>query len=136
MVSLRFTPPSTRRRIALEEGKCKEIADDAEADLALALPALEKAMSEVDKLDSASISEVKAYTTPPALVGLVLSGVMTIFGVGTDWVSGAGGQRTSGRAPRLRHVRFYFLPSPAGLCEEEDRRVGLPPPGCVAAVIC
>ena len=38
----------TRRpRALLQEGKCKEIADEANADLAEALPALEKAMAEV-----------------------------------------------------------------------------------------
>ena len=36
----------------------REIADDAEADLAEALPALERAMIEVDRLDAASITEV------------------------------------------------------------------------------
>lgn len=35
------------------------IADDAQADLAVAMPALEKAMSEVDKLDKTSITEVR-----------------------------------------------------------------------------
>jgi hypothetical protein len=31
------------------------------------MPALEKAMEEVDKLDKGSVSEVKAYTEPPLL---------------------------------------------------------------------
>ena len=41
--------------IAKEELECKEIADDAEADLAIALPALNAALEEVDKLDKSSI---------------------------------------------------------------------------------
>jgi len=41
----------TRNMIfALQEGKCKRLQTDAEADLALALPALEKAMLEVESL--------------------------------------------------------------------------------------
>ena len=45
-------------RIGQEAAECKEISDDAEADLAIAMPALEKAMEEVEKLDKSSISEV------------------------------------------------------------------------------
>ena len=46
-------------RIAKEEISCKEIADDAEADLAKALPALNNALEEVDKLDKSSIRCVR-----------------------------------------------------------------------------
>jgi dynein heavy chain, axonemal len=42
-------------------------------------------MEEVDKLDKSSISEVKAYTKPPALVETVLQAVMILFGKPTDW---------------------------------------------------
>ena len=45
-------------RIGLEAIECKAISDDAEADLAIAMPALEKAMEEVDALDKSAISEV------------------------------------------------------------------------------
>lgn len=38
--------------------ECQVIADDAQADLAVAMPALEKAMIEVDKLDKTAITEV------------------------------------------------------------------------------
>ncbi len=38
--------------------ECQVIADDAQADLAVAMPALEKAMMEVDKLDKTAITEV------------------------------------------------------------------------------
>lgn len=72
-------------RIGLEAAECKAISDDAEADLAIAMPALEKAMEEVEKLDKGSISEVKAYTKPPALVETVLQGVMILFNKPTDW---------------------------------------------------
>jgi dynein heavy chain len=51
------------------------------------MPALEKAMEEVDKIDKGSISEVKAYTKPPALVETVMQAVMILFGKGTDWAS-------------------------------------------------
>lgn len=74
-------------RIGQEAKECKAISDDAEADLAVAMPALEKAMAEVDKLDKNSVSEVKAYTKPPALVETVLQAVMILFGKPTDWAT-------------------------------------------------
>ena len=74
-------------RIGLEAAECKAISDDAEADLAIAMPALEKAMEEVEKLDKGAISEVKAYTKPPAAVETVLQAVMILFGKPTDWAS-------------------------------------------------
>lgn len=46
-------------RIGKDAMECQVIADDAQADLAVAMPALERAMAEVDKLDKTSITEVK-----------------------------------------------------------------------------
>ena len=67
-------------RIGKEQIEAEKIADDAERDLGRALPALEKAMEEVEKLDKSSISEVKSFTTPPDAVVMVLSAVMILFG--------------------------------------------------------
>ncbi|CAM9519817.1 unnamed protein product, partial [Discosporangium mesarthrocarpum] len=67
-------------KIAKEEVECKAIADDAQADLAVAMPALEKAMIEVDKLDKTAITEVKSFTKPPPLVETVMAAVMTLMG--------------------------------------------------------
>jgi dynein heavy chain len=94
----------TAARISVDEKKVKAIAADAEADLAYALPALEKAMAEVDKLDNASISEVKAYAKPPDAVLLVLSGVMTLFNVPVDWASA---KKKIGESDFLRQLRSY-----------------------------
>ena len=74
-------------RIKKEELECKAIADDAEADLGRALPALEKAMAEVDKLDKGSITEVKSYATPPKPVMTTMEAVMILFKGRTDWAS-------------------------------------------------
>ena len=74
-------------RISHEAAECKAISDDAEADLAIAMPALERAMEEVEKLDKSSVSEVKAYTKPPALVETVMQAVMVLFGKPIDWPS-------------------------------------------------
>ena len=83
----RKTVEADSLRIGKEEKECMAIAADAEADLAIAMPALEKAMLEVEKLDKGSISEVKAYASPPKPVATTLSCVMTLFGKPTDWAS-------------------------------------------------
>lgn len=46
-------------KIGKDAMECQVIADDAQADLAVAMPALERAMAEVDKLDKTAITEVK-----------------------------------------------------------------------------
>ena len=74
-------------RISNEEIECKKIAADAEADLGKALPALNRAMQEVDKLDKSSISEVKAYASPPPAVEMVLNAVMLLFNLKPDWAT-------------------------------------------------
>lgn len=60
---MRFSPHGVQveqesERIGKDAMECQVIADDAQADLAVAMPALEKAMAEVDKLDKTSITEV------------------------------------------------------------------------------
>ncbi|RHY32696.1 hypothetical protein DYB32_002341, partial [Aphanomyces invadans] len=55
-------------RILKEEIETKKIADDAQTDLDEALPALAKAMAEVELLDKKSIAEVKVYSQPPEAV--------------------------------------------------------------------
>ncbi|RHZ28318.1 hypothetical protein DYB31_011361, partial [Aphanomyces astaci] len=55
-------------RILKEEIETKKIADDAQTDLDEALPALAKAMAEVELLDKKAIAEVKVYSQPPEAV--------------------------------------------------------------------
>uniref|UniRef100_A0A7S2RVL0 Dynein heavy chain n=1 Tax=Mucochytrium quahogii TaxID=96639 RepID=A0A7S2RVL0_9STRA len=44
-------------------------------------------MAEVDKLDKGSISEVKAYASPPPAVEMVLNAVMLLFTLKPDWAT-------------------------------------------------
>ena len=75
-------------RIAKVAAEANAIAEECtERDLSVALPALEKAMKEVDKLDKSSITEVKNYSTPPDAVVMVLSACMILFKKPTDWKS-------------------------------------------------
>ncbi len=91
-------------RISIEAEECKAISDDAEADLAVAMPALERAMEEVDKLDKSSVSEVKAYSKPPPLVETVLQAVMILFGKPTDWASA---KTVLGQSNFLAQIKAY-----------------------------
>jgi dynein heavy chain len=75
-------------RIGREAAETNAIAEEAERDLGVALPALNKAMAEVDKLQKGDISEVKAYSKPPTLVVTTMAAVMTLFKGKTDWTSG------------------------------------------------
>ncbi|OQR83321.1 dynein heavy chain [Achlya hypogyna] len=74
-------------RIYKEEVETKKIADDAQKDLDEALPALAKAMAEVDLLDKKSIAEVKVYSQPPEAVSLVMCAVMVLFGLTPTWAT-------------------------------------------------
>jgi dynein heavy chain, axonemal len=76
----------------------------AQADLAVAMPALEKALSEVDKLDKNAITEVKAYSKPPPLVETVLAAVMVLFGKSTDWATA---KQVLGRGDFLQSIKGY-----------------------------
>jgi len=90
--------------IGKEEIECKAIADDAEAELNVALPALQKAMAEVEKLDKGAISEVKAYKSPPKQVETVLAAVMILFSKQTDWNTA---KKVLGEANFLQNVKSY-----------------------------
>ena len=91
-------------RISIEAAECKAISDDAEADLAIAMPALEKAMEEVDKLDKSAISEVKAYTKPPELVETVMQAIMVLFNKPTDW---ANAKKVIGESNFLQQIKGF-----------------------------
>jgi dynein heavy chain len=76
-----------RTRIGKEKADTEKIAADAQADLDVALPALEKAMKEVDKLDKGAISEIKGFSKPSEAVEMTGAGVMILFGGKQDWAT-------------------------------------------------
>lgn len=57
------------------------IKEDCEADLAVAMPALESAISALNTLKPSDIGEVKAMTNPPAAVRMVMEAVCVMKGV-------------------------------------------------------
>jgi dynein heavy chain, axonemal len=91
----------TSERISKEREDCQAIADDAERDLAKALPMLENALAEVNKLDKGAVAEVKNYTSPPDKVELTMDGVMILFKLKTGWESA---KRKLSEADFLRQI--------------------------------
>lgn len=76
---------SESNKIEKEQREVEIVAGEAEEDLKQALPALEAAMSALEKLDKGSVSEVKAYTSPPALVQKTMEAVMILFNKTPTW---------------------------------------------------
>ncbi|PZC80020.1 hypothetical protein B5X24_HaOG215489 [Helicoverpa armigera] len=63
----------------------KQIADEAKADLALAMPAMDAAQAALKALNKADINELKAFQKPPALVRFVMEPICILFGAKPDW---------------------------------------------------
>lgn len=66
---------------------CQAIADDANKDLEIAMPALKAADDALRSLNKADINEIKAFTTPPQLVQFVLEAVCILLGAKPTWAS-------------------------------------------------
>ncbi|CAB3255291.1 unnamed protein product [Arctia plantaginis] len=69
----------------IKAAEVKEIADEAKADLALAMPAMEAAQEALKSLNKADINELKAFQKPPTLVRFVMEPVCILLGVKPDW---------------------------------------------------
>eukprot|EP00040_Diaphanoeca_grandis_P037866 m.251032 g.251032 ORF g.251032 m.251032 type:complete len:4203 (+) comp33890_c0_seq2:91-12699(+) len=78
-----------------QAAESQAIAEDAQRDLAEALPALDKAVASLKNLSKGDITEVKALGNPPAGVKLVMAGVCIMFGVAPKWVKDDKGKKTA-----------------------------------------
>eukprot|EP00055_Hartaetosiga_balthica_P018142 m.129163 g.129163 ORF g.129163 m.129163 type:complete len:2586 (+) comp9459_c1_seq4:2-7759(+) len=67
------------------------IKEECEADLAVALPALEKAVAALNTLKPSDIGEVKAMANPPAGVKMVMEAVCVMKGAKPDRIKDPGG---------------------------------------------
>ncbi|XP_068785621.1 dynein axonemal heavy chain 2, partial [Struthio camelus] len=72
-------------KIGEEERQCRALAEEAQRDLAEALPALEEAMRALESLNKKDLTEIKSYGRPPALVETVLQAVMILRGSEPTW---------------------------------------------------
>lgn len=67
--------------------KVKEIKDDCEAELSVAMPALEKAIRALDTLKESDIGEMKGYAQPPDDLVLVMNAVALLLDEKAGWDS-------------------------------------------------
>ncbi|KAJ8737209.1 hypothetical protein PYW07_000480 [Mythimna separata] len=65
----------------------RQIADEAKADLQLAMPAMDAAQAALKALNKADINELKAFQKPPVLVRFVMEPVCILLGAKPDWDS-------------------------------------------------
>ena len=63
----------------------KLIADDAQEDFDKVKPELDRAQEAVEHIDKKSLTEMKNYLNPPAIVGMVMEGVCILLGKKYDW---------------------------------------------------
>ena len=70
----------------------KAIKDECEADLAVAMPALNAAISALNTLKPADISNLKAFSNPPDLVRTVLESVCIMKGIKPERKPGPDGK--------------------------------------------
>ena len=72
-------------KIAKEAEEANAIAAECQAGLDKAMPALAEAEAALNVLTKKDMSELKAYSKPPALVELCLKGVMTVLKKSPTW---------------------------------------------------
>ena len=71
--------------LSVQSAEVKAVADDAQADLDVAMPALNNAVKALDSLTKADITEVKAFSSPPPAVQLTTEGVCIMLQESPDW---------------------------------------------------
>lgn len=65
----------------------KIIADDAQADLDKAMPALKSAVDALNSLNKGDITEIKSFSKPPTMVQMTLEAVCILKGEKPDWAT-------------------------------------------------
>ncbi|XP_031357040.1 dynein heavy chain 6, axonemal isoform X2 [Photinus pyralis] len=71
----------------VKAAETQAIADDAQRDLDVALPAIEAATRALESLNKNDINELKVFQKPPDLVRFVMESVCLLLGSKTDWAS-------------------------------------------------
>ena len=72
-------------KIGRDAEEANAIAAECQAGLDQAMPALEAAQAALNVLTKKDMSELKAYSKPPAMVELCLKGVMTVLKKSPTW---------------------------------------------------
>ncbi|XP_073976967.1 dynein heavy chain at 16F isoform X2 [Rhodnius prolixus] len=84
--------------------ECQALADDAQKDLNLAMPAMEAAIKALDALNKNDINEVRVFIKPPNLVKFVMEAVCLLLGAKQDWTSA---KIVLGEGNFLKRLRDY-----------------------------
>lgn len=63
----------------IKAAETQEIADDAEKDLAVAMPAYEAACKALESLNKNDINELRVFQKPPYLVQYVMEAVLLLL---------------------------------------------------------
>eukprot|EP00913_Durusdinium_trenchii_P027396 g25699.t2 len=77
--------PVIAEKIKEADELVKAIADDAQKDLDIAMPALESALKSLDSLDKKDIQEIKSFAKPPPLVMMTMEAVNVLLQEKPDW---------------------------------------------------
>lgn len=79
------TVAARTEKLLVEEELVRKEADEAQADLDLAMPALEAATKALEAINKKDLQEIKSYGKPPPLVEKVLEGVMILKKAEPTW---------------------------------------------------
>jgi dynein heavy chain len=72
-------------KLGVEEAEVKAVADAAQADLDLAMPALNAATKALENINKKDLNEVRSYAKPPPLVEKVMEAVMILKKCEPNW---------------------------------------------------
>merc|ERR1719399_310316 len=107
-------------KVGAEERVVRKQADevraaqlDAQRDLDIAMPALEKALKSLDSLDKKDIGEIKSFAKPPPLVMMTMEAVNILLGEKPDWDSAKRVLNDSAFLDKLRNYDKDNIPGPA-----------------------
>ena len=76
-----------KQKVDEEAAKAQELQREANEKLDIARPMLENAVNAVNKLEKASLVEIKALNNPPEAVQTVMESIMILLGEKTSWDS-------------------------------------------------
>ncbi|KAI8853504.1 dynein heavy chain, N-terminal region 2-domain-containing protein [Chytridium lagenaria] len=72
-------------KLSVEEEEVRAVADAAQADLDLAMPALNAAVKALEGINKKDLQEIRSYGKPPPLVEKVMEGVMVLKKCEPTW---------------------------------------------------
>ena len=100
---IKATVAIEEQQVSKTAAEVKVIADDAQADLDAAMPAMNAAVSALNALSKNDINEIKSFAKPPPAVQTVMEAVCILKGVKPEMVKDPAGG--------LRKVKDYWIPS-------------------------